>query len=60
MVIRGNPESTVKENYENFYEFYASDTKESSSALHYEFGQDEFLEDILKKIGFDFSKKPLS
>ena len=60
MVIRGNPESTVKENYENFYEFYASDTKESSSALHYEFGQDEFLEDILKKFGFDFSKKPLS
>ena len=59
MKLRGNPESTVKENYKNFYELYLSDIQENSSALHYEFGQKEFLEDIIKKFGFDFNKKPL-
>lgn len=58
MRLRGNPESTVTENYENFYELYLSDIQENSSALHYEFGQKEFLEDIIKKFGFDLNKKP--
>ena len=37
--------------------FYEENSSESRSALNYEFGKDEYLEEIMKKFGFDFESK---
>ena len=54
MVERNNPESTINSNYENFEVFYESNTKDTIAAVHYEFGENEYLEDIMKKFGYNF------
>lgn len=54
MIKRGNPPQTVKENDDLFYTFYESNNKENKSVIHYEFGKDEYLLDILKKFGCEF------
>ena len=54
MIRRKNPEQTIKENDDMFYEFYNSNSNESRSVVNYEFGQDEYLEDILRKFGIEF------
>lgn len=51
---RGNPEKTIKEFVDLFDEFYEKNIKENQSVLHYEFGADEYLEDVLKKFGCKF------
>lgn len=54
MILRGNPQKTVDENYDMFYEFYNQNINEKRAAVHYQFNKDEYLEDILKKFGCDF------
>ena len=54
MTVRGNPESTVKENDDKFFEYYQSNVKENRCSTKYEFGQGEYLEDILRKFDCDF------
>ena len=54
MIRRNNPEQTIKENDDMFYEFYKSNSNESRSVVNYEFGEDEYLEDILRKFGLEF------
>ena len=54
MVRRNNPEHVVKENDDKFYEFFESNSNESRSVVNYEFGKDEYLEDILRKFGLEF------
>ena len=51
---RGNPEKTIKAFVDLFDEYYEKNLKENLSVLHYEFGKDEYLEDILKKFGYKF------
>ena len=51
---RGNPASTVKEFDDLFYTYFESNSKENKSALHYQFGKGEYLEDIIKKFGLQF------
>ena len=55
MVERNNPESTINSCYENFELFYEKNTKDTIAAVHYEFGEDEYLEDIMKKFGYNFT-----
>ena len=38
----------------NFEIFQKENKQENKSVLHYQFGKDEYLEDILKKFGCDF------
>lgn len=40
-----------------FDEFYKQNTKEKNSVIHYEFGEGEYLEDILIKFDFEFKNK---
>ena len=49
---RGNPEETVKENEELFEKYYESNKKENRSVINYEFGEGEYLEDIIKKFSY--------
>ena len=49
---RGNPEKTIREFVDLFDEFYQKNLRENQSVLHYEFGADEYLEDIIKKFGY--------
>ena len=51
---RGNSEELVKQNADMFDKFYEMNKNENKSAVHYEFGKDEFLEDIVKKFGYVF------
>ena len=54
LVERGNPEETVQLNHNMFEEFYRSNCQENKSVVHYAFGKNEYLEDILKKFGCIF------
>ena len=54
MEVRGNSAEVVKENYDDFERYLVSNRNESNSAVHYRFGKEEYLEDILKKFGFKF------
>ena len=54
MKNRGNPESFIKQNADMFDEFYEKNISENKSVIHYEFGKNEFLENILKKFGYKF------
>jgi len=57
MEKRGNPLETIKSNDDMFDEFYKQNIKEKNSVIHYEFGEDEYLEDILIKFDFKFNNK---
>lgn len=54
MTDRGNSKNFIKENKDMFYEFYKTNLKENKSVVHYQFKENEYLEDIIKKFGFDF------
>lgn len=54
MIDRGNPSSFSKENSDLFFKFYESNLNESRAAVKYEFGENEYLEDILKKFNCKF------
>ena len=54
MTNRGNPQSTIKENIDMLDEFYIKNTNENISVVHYEFGENEYLEDIIKLFGYEF------
>lgn len=56
MEQRGTPYQTIKNDDDKFYDYYVSNHLENKSVLHYEFGKNEYLEDILKKFNFDFNK----
>ena len=49
---RGNSEELVKENSDMFDKFYEMNKNENKSVVHYEFGKNEFLEDIVIKFGY--------
>lgn len=49
MIDRGNPNEFVNENYDLVESFHKQNIEEKNSAVKYEFGHGEFLEDILKK-----------
>lgn len=51
---RGNSEELVKENADMFDTFYEMNKNENKSAVHYEFSKNEYLEDIVKKFGYEF------
>ena len=51
---RGNPENVIKYFSDMFDTFYEKNIKENQSVVHYEFGKDEYLEDILKKFGVEY------
>ncbi len=51
---RGNSEDLIKQNAEMFDKFYEMNKKENKSVVHYEFGKEEFLEDIIKKFCYKF------
>ena len=51
---RGNSKEILQENMKNFEIFQKENKQENKSVLHYQFGKDEYLEDILKKFGCDF------
>jgi len=51
---RLNSEKVIKENSDKFDYFYNSNKKENKSVVHYEFGPNEYLEDIIKKFGYKF------
>ena len=50
---RGNAENVVKYFSDMFDDFYEKNIKENKSVLHYEFGKDEYLEDIIKLFGIE-------
>lgn len=54
LTIRGNSDEVVKFNHQMFEEYYKSNCQENKSVVHYAFGKDEYLEDILKKFGCKF------
>ncbi len=49
MINRGNSNDLVKENYDLSDNFYKQNLQENNSAVKYEFGHNEYLEEILKK-----------
>ena len=49
---RGNSENLIKQNSEMFDKFYEMNINENKSVVHYEFGKNEFLEDIVIKFGY--------
>lgn len=51
---RGNPQSTIDKNVNNFEYFYKMNCRENKSVVHYKFKKDEYLEDIIKKFGYKF------
>lgn len=54
--LRNNPESFIRENDEAFDDFYKSNRENKRAVVHYEFGADEYLTDILQKFGVTFDK----
>ena len=54
MKRRGNSDELIKQNAEMFDKFYEMNVKENKSVIHYEFGKDEFLENIIKKFDYKF------
>ena len=54
MRVRGNPQKMIDEYEEKFDAFYEMNKNENKSAVKYEFGKDEYLEDILKLFGCKF------
>lgn len=48
-ISRGNSDDFVKENCDAIEKFYDENVNETNSAVKYEFGHGEYLEDILKK-----------
>lgn len=51
---RKNPKEFIKLNKKMFYKFYKSNKKETRACVCYEFGKNEYLEDILQKFGVIF------
>ena len=54
MILRGNQDNVVNDNYNDFDRYLVSNRKENKSVVHYRFGKDEYLEDILIKFGYKF------
>ena len=54
MLKRGNSAEVTKEFSDMFEFFFEKNKNENQSVVHYEFGKDEYLEDILKKFGVKF------
>lgn len=54
MEVRGNSYEVIKENYDDFERYLVSNKKENKSVVHYVFGKNEYLEEILVKCGFIF------
>ncbi|MGN1222171.1 MAG: hypothetical protein ACI4TT_02955 [Christensenellales bacterium] len=54
MIARGNPPKTIKENIDMFDILYRKNINENKSVIHYEFGKDEHLEDIIKIFEYKF------
>lgn len=54
MKRRGNSDELIKQNAEMFDKFYEMNIKENKSVIHYEFGKDEFLENIIKNFDYKF------
>ena len=55
--LRNNPAAFIKENDDAFDDYYISNRQNKRAVVHYEFGADEYLEDILKKFGVPFETK---
>ena len=51
---RGNSDELIKQNSDMFDKFYEMNINENKSTVHYEYGKDEFLEDIIKKLNYKF------
>ncbi len=51
MIERGNSKEMIKENDDKFVGFYNENKKENRSVLNYEFKEDEYLSQIVKKFG---------
>ncbi|MGN1208444.1 MAG: hypothetical protein ACI4TI_03145 [Christensenellales bacterium] len=54
MKQRGNSQELIDENCRMFDTFLEMNKKENKSVIHYEFGPNEYLEDIVKKFGCKF------
>ena len=54
MIVRGNNQKVIDENYNDFERYLVSNKSENKSVVHYVFGKDEYLEDILVKFGYKF------
>lgn len=54
MKVRGNSQKTIDELIGTFEYFYQKNINENQSVVKYEFGKDEFLENIIKKFGYKF------
>ena len=54
MLQRGNIPKVVKEVTDQFEFFLEKNKNENQSVVHYKFGKDEYLEDIIKKFGYKF------
>ena len=54
MKQRGNSEKIIQDIADNFDFYYNKNVNENDSVVHYEFGKDEFLIDIIKKFGYKF------
>ncbi|MBO7508246.1 MAG: hypothetical protein J6T39_01200 [Clostridia bacterium] len=54
MTARGNSPKVLKEFDDMFDYFFEKNINENQSVVHYEFGEDEYLEDIIKKFGYKF------
>lgn len=55
MKQRFNPQKFIEENENMFEEYLIKNEKEDKSVVHYKFGQNEFLMDIIKKFGYKFN-----
>lgn len=54
MKVRGNSQKAIDELIGPFEYFYQKNVNENQSVVKYEFGKDEYLQDILKKFGCEF------
>lgn len=54
MLLRGNSDKVTKENFDLFETFYQGNIADTRPNVKYEFGKDEYLEEILVKFGYKF------
>ena len=53
-LARGNSDEMANEQYRQFEQFYEGNVKDDRPDCKYAFGEEEFLEDIVKKFGIEF------
>lgn len=54
MIVCGNPANVVKEMTDQFNFFLNKNKNESDSVVKYKFSKNEYLEEIVKKFGYEF------